>query len=182
VTADATAFHEAIPGHHLQNAIAHEKEDIPPITRFGWVPGYGEGWGLYAERLADEQGLYSSDAARLGMLSTSAWRAVRLVVDTGIHAMGWDRKRAIEMMLAHTVLSEDQATAEVDRYISFPGQATAYMVGYLEIRALRSEAERELGSKFDLKEFHDRVLENGAVPLDVLRAHVERWIRHLRQR
>ncbi len=176
VNGESVAFHETIPGHHLQNAIAHERESLPPIARYSWHSGFGEGWGLYAERLADELGLFTDDAARIGMLANETFRAARLVVDTGMHAFGWDRKKAIDTLLAHTALSEDQAAAEVDRYIAWPGQATAYMVGYLEIRRLREEAEKALGPAFDLRAFHDRVLENGSVPLTVLRAHVEAWI------
>jgi uncharacterized protein (DUF885 family) len=173
---ESTAFHEAIPGHHLQTAISNERAEIPDIARFLFNSGYGEGWALYAERLADELGLYSSDLDRLGMLSNAAWRAVRLIVDTGLHALSWDRARAIETMLAHTAVSADQAAAEVDRYIAMPGQATAYMTGYLEIRRLRDRAEKELGARFDLRAFHDRVLENGNVPLPLLEKNIEAWI------
>ena len=138
--------------------------------------GFGEGWALYAERLADELGLYSNDASRMGMLSNAAWRACRLVVDSGIHAFGWDRERAIALMLEHTAMSPAQAAQEVDRYISWPGQATSYMTGYLEIARLRAEATRALGARFDLRQFHDRVLENGSVPLPVLRRRIEAWV------
>jgi uncharacterized protein (DUF885 family) len=173
---EAIAFHEAIPGHHQQVAIAGERTELPDIARFPIISGYNEGWALYAERLADELGLYSSDVDRIGMLSTASWRAVRLVVDTGMHALGWDRARAIEMMLAHTTMSPDQAAAEIDRYIAWPGQATSYMIGYLEIRAMRDRAEKALGPRFDLKAFHDRVLENGVVPLPLLAKNVDAWI------
>lgn len=176
VTGEAIAFHESIPGHHLQVAIANERAEIPDIARFLGNSGYSEGWGLYAERLADELGLYSTDADRFGMLSTAAWRAARLVVDTGLHALGWDRARAIETMLAHTAMSTDQAAAEVDRYIAMPGQATAYMTGYLEIRKLRDRAEKTLGARFVLAELHDRVLENGGIPLPLLAKNVDAWI------
>ncbi len=138
--------------------------------------GYAEGWGLYAEQLADELGLYSTDADRLGMLSNRAWRAVRLIVDSGIHALGWDRQRAIDTMLAHTAASPDLAAAEIERYIAWPGQATAYMLGYLTITRLRDEARRELGARFDLRTFHDHVLEEGALPLPVLERSIEAWI------
>jgi uncharacterized protein (DUF885 family) len=176
VMGETTAFHEPIPGHHLQIAIAVEHKALPAMARFWFYSGFSEGWALYAERLAGELGLFSDDAARLGMLSAESWRAVRLIVDTGLHALGWDRQRAIDLLLLHTELSPDQAAAEIDRYIAWPGQATSYMVGYLEIRALRAQAERELGPKLDLRAFHDRVLENGQVPLTVLRRYVERWI------
>jgi uncharacterized protein (DUF885 family) len=139
------------------------------------VTSYVEGWALYTERLADEMGLYSSDVDRIGMLSYDAWRACRLVVDTGIHAMGWSRQQAIDYMVANTVLAENNIVNEVDRYIGNPGQALAYKCGQLEILALREEAKKRLGSRFDIKAFHDRVLENGAVALPVLRQQIERW-------
>lgn len=172
---ESTAFHEGVPGHHLQIDIALQRADNPAIARFLFNSGYGEGWALYAERLADELGLYSDDASRFGLLSNAAWRAVRLVVDTGLHAFAWDRQRAIDALRASTVLTEAQAAQEIDRYISWPGQATSYMIGYLEIASLRAESERRMGARFDLRAFHDRVLENGAVPLPVLRRHVEAW-------
>jgi uncharacterized protein (DUF885 family) len=173
--AEATAFHETIPGHHLQNAIALERKDIHPIGRYLGNSGYIEGWALYAERLADELGLYSSDLDRLGMLSSQAFRASRLVVDSGIHTMGWSRQQAIDYMTAHTAESEDDIAAEVDRYIVWPGQATAYMLGMLEIRRAREAAEEAMGDRFDLKAFHDRVLEDGAVPLSFLSAKIRSW-------
>ncbi len=176
VLGESTAFHETIPGHHLQIDIATHRPDVPPIARFVFNSGFGEGWGLYAEQLADELGLYSSDADRLGMLSNRAWRAVRLIVDSGIHSLGWDRQRAIDTLLAHTATSPDFVASEVDRYIAWPGQACAYMIGYLEITRLREDAMRKLGSRFDLRRFHDRVLENGSIPLPVLRRKIEAWI------
>jgi uncharacterized protein (DUF885 family) len=176
VLGESTAFHETIPGHHLQINIANAHGENPRIARFLFNSGFGEGWALYAERLADELGLYSNDASRMGMLSNAAWRACRLIVDSGLHAFGWDRDRAIALMLAHTAMSPAQAAQEVDRYISWPGQATAYMTGYLEIARLRAEAEKALGARFDRKQFHDRVLENGAVPVPVLRTRIESWI------
>jgi uncharacterized protein (DUF885 family) len=176
VGGESTAFHEAVPGHHLQVNIANGRSDNPRIARFLFNSGFGEGWALYAERLADELGLYSDDGSRLGMLSNAAWRACRLIIDSGIHAFGWDRQRAIALLLEHTAMSPAQAAQEVDRYISWPGQATSYMTGYLEITALRAQAEKALGPRFDRKQFHDRVLENGSVPLPVLRRRIERWI------
>jgi uncharacterized protein (DUF885 family) len=176
VGGESTAFHETVPGHHLQINIANGRPDLPRIARFLFNSGFGEGWALYAERLADELGLYSDDASRLGMLSNAAWRACRLIVDSGLHAMGWDRERAIALLLDHTAMTPAQAAQEVDRYISWPGQATSYMTGYLEIAALRAKAEKAMGSRFDLRRFHDRVLENGGVPLPVLRQRIERWI------
>jgi len=175
--AESTAFHETIPGHHLQGTIALERKDIHPIGRYLGNAGYIEGWALYAERLADQMQLFSSDLDRLGMLSSQALRAARLVVDSGIHTLGWSRQQAIDYMLAHTAEPEDDVVSEVDRYIIYPGQATAYMLGNLEIRASRDEAQRTLGPRFDLKQFHDRVLEDGAVPVSFLHDKIRRWER-----
>jgi uncharacterized protein (DUF885 family) len=172
---ESTAFHETIPGHHLQGAIALERKEIHPIGRYIFNSGYAEGWALYAETLADEMHLFSSDLDRLGMLSSQALRAARLVVDSGMHTMGWTRQQAIDYMLAHTAETPHSATSEVDRYIIWPGQATAYMIGNLEIRAARDEAEQAMGSRFDIKAFHDRVLEDGAVPLTFLRQKIRAW-------
>jgi uncharacterized protein (DUF885 family) len=173
---ESTAFHETIPGHHLQGAIALERKQIHPIGRYIFNSGYVEGWALYAERLADELKLYSSDVDRLGMLSSQALRASRLVVDSGLHTLGWSRQQAIDYMLAHTAEGEHEVASEVDRYIIWPGQATAYMIGMLEIRAARDEAEKAMGAKFDIKAFHDRVLEDGGVPLTFLRGKIRAWI------
>ena len=173
---ESTAFHEVVPGHHLQVALANESEGLPAIARFGFTSGFSEGWALYAEQLADELGLYSSDADRLGMLSNRAWRAARMVVDSGLHAFGWERERAIDFLLAHTALSPDQAAQEIDRYIAWPGQAPSYLLGYEAILALRAEAERHLGPRFDLRAFHDAVLAGGSATLPVLRERVERWM------
>ena len=173
---ESTAFHETYPGHHLQGAIALERDELHPVTRYFYLSGFGEGWGLYAERLADEMGLFSSDVDRMGLLSNEALRAARLVVDAGMHALGWSRQQAIDYMLQNTAESKESVTAEVDRYIAVPGQATSYMLGNLEIRRLRKQAETALGNRFDVREFHDRVLEDGAVPLTMLRAKIERWI------
>jgi uncharacterized protein (DUF885 family) len=174
--AEALAFHEAVPGHHLQVAIAQELDGLPLLRRHGWVTAFGEGWALYTERLCDELGLYTSDLDRLGMLSFDAWRASRLVVDTGLHLLGWSRAQAIEYMAANTLLARNNVENEVDRYIATPGQALAYKIGQLEILGLRARAQAALGSRFDLREFHDRVLENGGVSLSVLREQIEAWI------
>ncbi|MBI4817082.1 MAG: DUF885 domain-containing protein [Deltaproteobacteria bacterium] len=174
--AEALAYHESIPGHHLQIAIAQERSDLPAFRRHYGLDAYVEGWGLYAERLADEMGLYSTPVDRIGMYSYEAWRAARLVVDTGIHAKGWTRKQAVEFMLAHTALAENNVVNEVERYVTWPGQALAYKVGQLEILRLRELAKAELGPKFDLRAFHDRVLETGAVPLPTLTDRVRAWI------
>ena len=174
---ESVAFHEAIPGHHLQIAIAMERGSANhPIARYLGNSGYSEGWALYAERLADEMGLFASDLDRIGMLSEQALRAARLVVDPGMHVLGWTRDQAIEYMAARTTMPHAEIVSEVDRYIVWPGQATAYMLGMLEIQRLREQAQRELGARFDIRAFHDRILENGSVPLPALRANVERWI------
>lgn len=174
--AEALAFHESVPGHHLQIAISQEIRGLPLVRRHGGSTAFVEGWALYSERLCDELGLYSGDVDRLGMLSFDAWRASRLVVDTGIHAMGWTRRQAIDYLAANTLLAENNVENEVDRYIATPGQALAYKVGQREILALRDKAKAALGDRFDRKEFHDRVLENGAVTLGVLREEIDRWL------
>jgi uncharacterized protein (DUF885 family) len=166
---ESTAFHETIPGHHLQVAIALERSEIHPIGRYIFNSGYVEGWALYAEGLADEMKLFSGDLDRLGMFGSQNWRAVRLVVDTGMHALGWTRQQAIDYMLAHTTANANDAASEIDRYIIWPGQATSYMLGRLEILAAREDARRTAGAAFDIKDFHDRVLEDGSVPLTYLR-------------
>jgi uncharacterized protein (DUF885 family) len=170
------AFHEAIPGHHLQLAIAQERQDLPAFQRHDGNTAFVEGWALYTERLAEEMGLYSADLDRMGMLSYDAWRASRLVVDTGIHAMGWTRERAEQFMREHTALTETNIRNEVDRYITTPGQAVAYKVGQLEIRRLRAQAEKSLLARFDMKGFHDAVLRNGAVTLPVLEKVINAWV------
>jgi uncharacterized protein (DUF885 family) len=173
--AESTAFHETIPGHHLQGAIALERKEIHPIGRYLGNAGYQEGWALYTERLADEMKLYSGDLDRLGMLSSQALRAVRLVVDSGLHALGWTRQQAIDFMLAHTAEPKDDVVSEIDRYIIYPGQATAYMLGAIEITRLRDEAKQAMGARFDVKAFHDRVLEDGAVPVSFLGEKIRTW-------
>jgi uncharacterized protein (DUF885 family) len=174
---ESTAFHETYPGHHLQGAVALERKELHPVSRYFFLSGFGEGWALYSERLADEMGLFSSDVDRLGLLANEGLRAARLVVDSGMHALGWTRQQAIDYVLAHTTESPSHAAAEVDRYIAVPAQATAYMIGNLEIRKLRTEAEQALGPKFDIREFHDLVLADGTLPLWVLREKVSRWIK-----
>jgi uncharacterized protein (DUF885 family) len=170
------AYHEAIPGHHLQLAIASERTDLPAFRRLSWGhTAFVEGWALYTERLADEMGLYGSDLDRLGMLASDSWRACRLVVDTGLHAMGWTRQQAIDFMNAHAPVSRDEIVVEVDRYIGMPGQALAYKVGQREILRLRDEARGALGSAFDIKAFHDIVLGGATISLRVLRDRVGAW-------
>jgi uncharacterized protein (DUF885 family) len=174
--AEALAFHEAVPGHHLQIAVAQELQGLPAFQRMLGSTAFAEGWGLYTERLSDEMGLYTSDMDRFGVLSFDAWRAGRLVVDTGMHALGWTRRQAIEFLQGHSALGENNIANEVDRYIVWPGQALAYKVGQLEITRLRREAETRLGARFDIKQFHDTVLGSGAVSLPVLRKLVADWL------
>ncbi|WP_448616783.1 DUF885 domain-containing protein [Modestobacter sp. URMC 112] len=175
---EALAFHESTPGHHLQIASAQTLTSLPEYRRFldAEVCAYVEGWGLYSERLADEMGLYTSDLQRLGMVSFDAWRAGRLVVDTGMHALGWSREQAVEFMWSHTATTRANVVNEVNRYIAWPAQALAYMVGRREIVRLRTGAETRLGSRFDVRGFHGAVLSNGAVPLGVLADVVDRWV------
>jgi len=174
---EALSFHESTPGHHLQIASAQTLEGLPAYRRFldSEVCGYVEGWGLYCERLADEMGLYTSDLQRLGMLSFDALRACRLVVDTGMHLYGWSRSQALDFMWRHTATTQANVRNEIDRYIGWPGQALAYMVGRREIRRLRAAAERRLGARFDIRAFHQVVLGSGAVPLGVLDQLVTSW-------
>ena len=179
---EGTAFHETIPGHHLQIAIAQERESAHPITRYLGFSGFAEGWALYSERLAGEMGLYSNDLYKFGDLGEQALRAARLVVDPGLAVLGWSRQQAIDYMVAHVPEGQDVLVSEVDRYIADPGQATAYMIGRLEIERLRSAAKARLGNAFDIREFHDRVLENGSVPLSFLRSHIQAWLDSKTQR
>ena len=174
--AEVLAYHESIPGHHLQISIAQELEGLPEFRKHLGITAFTEGWGLYTERLADEMGLYTEDLDRIGVLSYDAWRACRLVVDTGMHAKGWTRAQAIGFMLENTALAENNIVNEVDRYIAWPGQALAYKTGQMEIRRLRDEAERRLGPAFDLRAFHDAVLEDGAVSLETLRGTIRGFI------
>ncbi len=173
---EGTAFHETIPGHHLQVALAQERPEAHPITRYLFFSSFSEGWALYAERMAIEMEVYSTDLDVIGEWGMQALRAARLVVDPGLAVLGWSRERAVEYMLTHTPLSRADVESEVDRYIANPGQATAYMVGRLEIEDLRRAAEAQQGEHFDIREFHDRVLESGSVPLPLLRAHIEGWL------
>ena len=171
------AFHEAIPGHHLQLAIASERTDLPAFRRLSWgQTAFVEGWALYTERLADEMGLYATDLDRLGMLASDSWRACRLVVDTGLHAKGWTRQQAIDFMVAHAPVSREEIEVEVDRYIGIPGQALAYKVGQRQILKLRADARAALGPAFDIKAFHDAVLGGATVSLRVLRSRVAQWV------
>ncbi|MFW5899299.1 MAG: DUF885 domain-containing protein [Jiangellaceae bacterium] len=171
------AYHEAIPGHHLQLAIATERTDLPAFRRMSLSghTAFIEGWALYTERLADEMGLYGDDLDRLGMLASDVWRACRLVVDTGLHAMGWTRQQAIDFMVEHMPVDVETITVEVDRYIGMPGQALAYKVGQREILRLREQARAALGDRFDIKAFHDAVLGGATISLPVLRSRVDAY-------
>jgi uncharacterized protein (DUF885 family) len=180
--AEALAFHEAVPGHHLQIAIAEELEGLPAFQRMLGSTAFAEGWGLYTERLSEEMGLYSSEVDRFGILSFDAWRAGRLVVDTGMHALGWSRQQAIDYLREHSALGENNIANEVDRYIVWPGQALAYKIGQLEILRLRANARERLGDRFDIRTFHDAVLGAGAVSLTTLGQMIETWVSGTEQR
>ncbi len=175
-TMEALAYHEAVPGHHLQIAIAQELTRLPKFRRYGGFTAFIEGWGLYSERLPKEVGFYADPYQDFGRLTLQAWRAARLVVDTGIHDMRWTREQAIEFFKENTALSEHNIVSEVERYIATPGQALAYMIGRLKIEELRSRAEAKLGGRFDVRVFHDELLGDGALPLDVLERKMDRWL------
>jgi uncharacterized protein (DUF885 family) len=169
-------LHEAAPGHHFQIALQQETEDLPRFRRFGSYTAYVEGWGLYSEWLGHEMGIYEDPYARFGAHAAELWRAIRLVVDTGLHYHGWTREQVLEYMYANSPTAEARAVSEAERYMAIPSQALAYKIGELRIRELRAEAEAALGDDFDIREFHARVLETGAVPLDVLAAHIRDWV------
>jgi uncharacterized protein (DUF885 family) len=173
---EALTLHEAVPGHHFQVALSKELTGIPTFRRYAYVDAFGEGWGLYSERLGLEVGFYADPYADFGRLTYEMWRACRLVVDTGIHAFGWTRERAIDYMARNTALSLHEVETEIDRYISWPGQALAYKTGEMEIRRLRQRAEDALGERFDLRAFHDAVLENGSLPLPMLAERIEAFL------
>lgn len=173
---EALSLHEAVPGHHLQNAIAMEL-DVPEFRRTLNHSAFSEGWGLYSERLGKEAGFYQDPYSDFGRLGYEMWRAVRLVVDTGIHAFGWSRQRAIDYLRARTALTDKAVADQIDRYISWPGQALSYKIGELKIRELRAKAENTLGNKFDIRDFHDTVIGQGSLPIAVLEDIVNEWIK-----
>lgn len=173
---EALTLHEAVPGHHLQIALAQEMDELPDYRRNIYISAFGEGWGLYAEHLGLEMGFYTDPYSNFGRLSYEMWRAARLVVDTGMHTMGWSRDRAVEFMAGNTALSMHNVNTEIDRYISWPGQALAYKLGAIKIKELRAKAEAELGEDFDVREFHYEVLKHGSVPLSRLEAHLNEYI------
>jgi uncharacterized protein (DUF885 family) len=173
---EAIAYHEGIPGHHLQLSIAQELDGVPAFRKYGGYTAYVEGWGLYAEHLGKDAGFYQDPYADYGRLEADAWRAIRLVVDTGVHAQHWNRQQMVDYFHQHSNIDEPSIQSEVDRYIAWPGQATAYKIGQLKILELRERAKKALGDKFDLCAFHDQVLDAGALPLDVLSERIDAWI------
>jgi uncharacterized protein (DUF885 family) len=173
---EALTLHEAVPGHHLQIALAQELEDVPEFRKQVGYSAYVEGWALYSESLGEEVGLLKDPYSKFGQLTYEMWRAVRLVVDTGMHSMGWTREQSIQFFKDNTGKTDQDITVEVDRYIVWPGQALAYKLGQLQIRKLRNEAEKKLGTNFDVRKFHDAVLENGALPLNALKSQVMAWL------
>lgn len=170
------SLHEAVPGHHLQISIAQELEGLPEFRKRGWYTAYGEGWGLYSESLGEEMGFYQNPYSKFGQLSYEIWRAIRLVVDVGMHDKGWTKQQAIDFFKSNVGKTEHDINVEVDRYISWPGQALAYKIGELKIKELRAYATEQLGEKFDIRAFHDEILGNGPLPLDVLEKHMKEWV------
>ena len=177
---EALTLHEAVPGHHLQIALAQELEGVPDFQRFGHVTAFVEGWGLYSESLGPALGLYRDPYSKFGQLTYEMWRAIRLVLDTGIHHRGWSRQRAIDYFQSNAGKTEHDIIVEVDRYIVWPGQALAYKVGELRLQALRREAEQELGDRFDIRRFHDELLGRGPLPLDIVEPRIRAWLRRVK--
>ena len=173
---EALSLHESVPGHHLQLSLAQEMENVPEFRKHVGYSAFVEGWALYSESLGEELGLLKDPYSKFGQLTYEMWRAVRLVVDTGMHSMGWTREQAIQFFKDNTGKTDQDITVEVDRYIVWPGQALAYKLGQLKIRELRTEAEKKQGSAFNVRKFHDAVLESGSIPLDVLELHVNIWL------
>ncbi len=173
---ESIAYHEGIPGHHLQISIAQELTGIPEFRKYERYTAYAEGWGLYAERLGKDVGFYQDPYSDYGRLEADIWRAIRLVVDTGVHSEGWTREQMVQYFHDHSNVDETSVQAEVDRYIAWPSQALAYKIGQLKILELRDRAQKALGDKFDIRAFHDQVLDAGALPLDVLEQRIDAWI------
>ena len=173
---EALTMHEAVPGHHLQVSLAQELRGLPDFRKNSSYTAFVEGWGLYAESLGEEMGFYKDPYSKFGQLTYEMWRAIRLVVDTGLHSMGWTRDQAINFFRENAAKTDQDIIVEVDRYIVWPGQALGYKMGQLKIRELRTRAEQMLGSRFDIRQFHDVVLSYGAVPLDVLEQQVNAWV------
>src|SRR5206468_11358764 len=176
ITMESTAYHEGVPGHHLQISIAQELENLPPVRQQTSYTAFVEGWALYSERLGKDVGFYKDPYSDYGRLQDEMWRAIRLVVDTGVHSQHWTRQQMVDYFHDHSSLDETNIQSEVDRYIAWPAQALGYKMGQLKILELRDKAKTALGSKFDLKAFHDQVLDSGALPMDVLEHRVDAWI------
>ena len=173
---EVVAYHEGLPGHHMQIAIAQELKSVPEFRTQSFFNAFAEGWGLYSERLAKEMGAYEDPYSDFGRLSTEIWRAIRLVVDTGLHAKGWSEEEAVDYFLANSSMAEGAIRSEVQRYLVTPGQATSYKIGMMKILELREHARAELGDRFDIKGFHDTVLGGGGLPLGILERRVNEWI------
>jgi uncharacterized protein (DUF885 family) len=173
---ESIAYHEGLPGHHLQISIAQELTDVPEFRKYSDYTAYTEGWGLYAERLGKDVGFYQDPYNDLGRVEADIWRAVRLVVDTGVHSKHWTRQQMVDYFHDHSAVGETDVQAEVDRYVAYPAQALGYKVGQLKLLELRSKAQQALGDRFDLRAFHDQVLDSGALPLDYLEQRIDGWI------
>jgi uncharacterized protein (DUF885 family) len=176
ISIESTAYHEGVPGHHLQGAIAQEVKDLPPFRQHGWYGAYGEGWALYSERLGKEVGFYQDPYSDFGRLEDEMLRAIRLVVDTGLHYKHWTREQVVQYFHDHSAIDEPNVQSETNRYIAWPGQALSYKMGQLKILELRARAQQQLGAQFDIREFHDQVVDSGALPLDVLEGQINAWI------
>ncbi|WP_153067453.1 DUF885 domain-containing protein, partial [Steroidobacter cummioxidans] len=179
---EVIAYHEALPGHHMNYAIAQELPGLPKFRRYLYFNAYQEGWGLYAEKLAKEMGAYQDDYSDFGRLSTEIWRAIRLVIDTGLHSKGWTEEQAVRYFMENSPAAEGQIRAEVQRYIVMPGQATGYKIGMIKIEELRRRAQARLGSRFDIRGFHDTILGGAQVPLDLLDQRIDQWIEQQKAR
>jgi uncharacterized protein (DUF885 family) len=173
---ESIAYHEGLPGHHMQFAIGQELTGVPEFRKYEGYGSFTEGWGLYAERLGKDIGLYRDPYSNYGRLENDIWRAIRLVVDTGVHSQHWTRQQMVDFFHEHSSIDETSIQAEVDRYIAWPSQALAYKIGQLKILELRDRAQKELGQKFDIRAFHDQVIDSGALPLDVLEQRINAWI------